>query len=288
MSDPVRVAIFGSCCTRDVFNRRFCPTYKESFDCVLLANQVSLISLMSPPVVLPLDADLTGMDAAAEGEFRAEASRQYLDELVREQPAYLLIDLFGDVHFGSAELTDGTITRNRWKITKTPYYAGSHVRDLPSGGKGDLTQWRNAADAFLAFVRENCPDTKVLVHFARNTGLSREADGTLRVIGNPDATARMNRLWSKMDAYLVNRPGVRAIDLWTDDIVSFDDHPWGPFAVHYELDYHQEFLDRLKAIVAHDATHTPRLWERLAPTVYAWLPPRIRRSSRLRRLFELA
>ena len=55
MNRPVRVAVMGSCTTRDNFNSRFNPDYKQMWDCVLLQNQSSLLSIMAPPLEISED-----------------------------------------------------------------------------------------------------------------------------------------------------------------------------------------------------------------------------------------
>ncbi|MGP5698730.1 DUF6270 domain-containing protein [Glutamicibacter arilaitensis] len=115
MEPLIKVAVIGSCVTRDIFNRTFNPGYKDLFECVALANQVSIVSLMSPPV--PVDPeDLDGLEPRVHGEIVKEFSRHFLTELLETEPDYLLMDFRPDIVFGFVDLdTGGTLTRGFMK-----------------------------------------------------------------------------------------------------------------------------------------------------------------------------
>jgi Family of unknown function (DUF6270) len=256
MSLPVRVAVFGSCVTRDVFNRRFSPNYRDLFDCVLLANQSSVISLMSPPVDATA-ADLTGIDDAAQREARADLSRSFLPELVRLQPEYLIVDFFADVHFGCAVLDGGIVTRNRWKIVKTPFYQATWKEDLPPRGRASFDLWKDAAARFVADVRAQSPNTRIVLHAAKNATSYRTTANEVVPLAAADRLQRMNQRWDRLNRAFAPLADA-TIDVFTDETISFEEHPWGKFPVHYELDYHAAFLSRLSALALDDARTTAR------------------------------
>ncbi len=96
----------GSCVTRDNFNSRFNPGYKKMFETVLMQNQSSLISLMSPPVPIS-EAEIGPGTAYDRWNVATDFSKEFLAELERVQPRYLILDFFGDVHFGVLEISAG-------------------------------------------------------------------------------------------------------------------------------------------------------------------------------------
>ncbi len=251
MSLPVRVAVFGSCVTRDVFNRRFSPNYRDLFDCVLLSNQSSVISLMSPPVDATA-ADLTGIDDAAQREVRADLTRSFLDELVRLQPEYLIVDFFADVHFGCAVLDGGIVTRNRWKIVKTPFYQTTWQEDLPPRGRVYMDRWSDAASRFVATVRDQSPGTRIVLHAARNATSYRTAEDEVVPLPAAEKLEKMNLRWDRLNQRFAPLADA-TIDVFTEDTISFAAHPWGKFPVHYEFDYHAAFLSKLTAVALDDA-----------------------------------
>ena len=251
MSLPVRIAVFGSCLTRDVFNRRFSPHYKDLFDCVLLANQTSLISLMSPPVD-DTGADLSNLDALGEREVRADLRRSFLVDLERLEPDYLIVDWFADVHFGCAVLEGGIVTRNRWKTVRTPFYQQTWREDIVPRGAAYRERWEEAARQFVAEVRRRSPRTRIVLHAAQNATAFRTAQGDIVPLASADQFARMNKRWQRLNASFAGLADA-TIDVFHDEVVSFEEHPWGRFAVHYELSYHAAFLSKLTALALDDA-----------------------------------
>lgn len=257
---PETVSVFGSCVTRDNFNSRFNPGYKDYFEVTLSANQGSVIALMSPPIEEELEftRDLSDYDRWNVG---SDLSRDYLPQVAELQPDYVILDFFGDVHFGVARLPDGRyLTDNRWKTHFTEFYArhreaGSltilnHIRDPDA--YFDL--WTEALDRFAAYVSRECPRTVVVVHRGYNTGrvlvpgtprpLSLRAHAKLSAFDVKGA----NAFWARLDDYAIATHGWTSIDLRGLEAPSYDEHPWGPFWVHYTPDYYHRFLAELHKI----------------------------------------
>jgi hypothetical protein len=256
---PATVAVFGSCITRDNFNSRFNPGYKDRFVCPLHQNQSSLIALMSPPVAVdwePLNPEMSEYDR---WNVRTEFDRSFLAELVALRPELLVLDFFGDVHFGVVRMDDGRyVTDNRWKIRPTTWYRDANEAGsiTPIGWRDDhdayLELWRDAFDRFIALVRAELPGTTVVLHRGRNTNAVRLPDGsTIKLQANrsvaPLPVQRANRLWAELDDYASSRVD-RVIDLRARRYPTYDEHPWGPFYVHYVPEYYTSFLDWLTDI----------------------------------------
>lgn len=253
------MAVFGSCITRDNFNSRFNADHRRWYQVVVSANQSSVIALMSPPVT----PEVTEADPLGEYDawnVRSDLSREFLAGIVEAQPDYLLLDFFGDVHFGVLRLDDGRyVTDNRWKLWRTAQYArwvdeGRVTRIHPlADPDGYLELWTAAMDRFAEFVRTNCPSTRVIVHCGFNTNrivldgrpgwLPMRKGASLAPFDVPAG----NALWKRLDAHAVAAYGWERIDLRDERYSSSDKHPWGPFWVHYTPDYYHRFLAELHA-----------------------------------------
>lgn len=123
-TQPVRVAILGSCISRDVFNTQFNSGYKDMWHCDLMQNQSSLISIMSPELPIPEDQFGDHMSDYQKGQVRSDTSKAFLEQLRQLRPDYLILDFFGDVHFGVLEAAPGQyVTNNRWMLHQTQWYA---------------------------------------------------------------------------------------------------------------------------------------------------------------------
>jgi hypothetical protein len=260
-SEPVQVAILGSCISRDVFNTRFNPGYKEIWNCALMQNQSSLISIMSPAFPIPEEQLGDEMTDYAKLQVRNDTSRVFLEKLVELRPDYLIVDFFGDIHFGVLEVAEGQyVTNNRWMLHKTRWYAdrkaSGDLRPLriEDDTEAYLALWKDALEKLAGFLREHLPETRVIVHRGRNAERwLAEGGGRPKAMRNRKKLFkididRANELWRKLDDVATAIDGWESIDLTDREYLSFVGHPWGVFYVHYTLDYYEEFLASLNAL----------------------------------------
>lgn len=261
MSTPPRsVAVCGSCITRDNFNSRFNADHRRWYEVGAQSNQTSMIAMMSPPV----DPHLTAADGLSEYDawnVGSDLSRSFLAEVVEAQPDYLILDFFGDLHFGVLRLDDGRyVTDNRSKLHRTAQYTrwrdagGTEVLRHQDDPERYFALWVSAMDRFAAYVAQHCPDTAVIVHrgfyaaqtvtapTGRPTSLRRHAQLKRLKVG------RANGFWARLDEHAVTAYGWASIDLRAEHYTSATDHPWGAFWVHYSLDYYPRFLAELHRI----------------------------------------
>jgi hypothetical protein len=260
-TEPVPVAILGSCISRDVFNSRFNPGYKATWNCVLMQNQSSLISIMSPAYQIPEEQLGDGMTDYARLQVRNDTSRVFLEKLLELRPEYLIVDFFGDIHFGVLEVGEGQyITNNRWMLHKTRWYAGRKAAGdlrplrIEDDTEAYLALWKDALSKLTGFLREHLPETTVIVHRGRNAerwlaeGAARpKAMRSRKRLFKIDID-RANELWQRLDDVAAEVEGWESIDLTDREYLSFAGHPWGVFYVHYTLDYYDEFLAALNSL----------------------------------------
>jgi Family of unknown function (DUF6270) len=257
---PSVVAIAGSCPTRDNFNSRFNPGYRRWFTCDLASNQTSMIAQMSPPIEVSWQP-LKAMSDYDRWNIGSDLSREFLGLLAVQQPTYLILDFFADVHFGVARVADGRyLTDNRWKIQQTDWYRTQSEQGafeqltLQDDTEEYLKLWREAMDRFAAYLAEHSPDTIVIVHRGWNTGLVRvEGHGRPMPLNRYKPIRHFdveggNELWAMLDDYCVERFGWDTIDLRDEAFTTYPEHPWGPFWVHYEPEYYHRFLAELHKI----------------------------------------
>ena len=271
---PETVAVLGSCVTRDNFNSRFNPGYKRWFDVRLSANQSSMIALMSPPIEEEF-APLREMSDYDRWNVTSDLTRDFLPQVAELQPDHLILDFFGDVHFGVARLPDGRyLTDNRWKTRHTDLYqrhrdAGElTILEHGSDPDGYFEVWTEAMDRFAAYIAQTCPETRVIVHRGYNTGEvlvpGRARPIPLRKHARPaplDVRAA-NAYWDRLDDHATAAYGWEAIDLRGLEAPSYAEHPWGAFYVHYTPDYYHRFLAELHKISLRPHLD-PATWSRI-------------------------
>ena len=259
----------GSCVTRDNFNSRFNPGYKAMYETVLMQNQSSVISLMSEGFSLTDDEIGPGTDYDR-WNVVTDLDKSFLVGLGELQPDYLLLDFFGDVHFGVVEVGDGRwVTNNRWKLWPTPYYRALkesgplRTLSLDRDTEAYLELWRDAFDRFAAHVRRVAPDTVVVVHHGQNASTLLRAGDRKPVPLQENSklakidVARYNRLWKQLDEYASAATGFASIDLTSRDYPTVADHPWGAYYVHYTMEYYADFLAALNRLHLGRALQTP-------------------------------
>lgn len=292
------VAILGSCLTRDNFNSRFNPDHKQWFRVSVTANQMSLISLMAPPLDVEWQPtrEMSEYDRWNVGQ---EFSKGFLADVVQAQPRYLVIDLFGDLHFGVVQVDGGTfVTDNRWKVHTTDWYveaeAAGRLRHLTifSDPEEYTALWQDAVRRLAEHLRVHCPDTTVVVNRGRNTDAlwlpNRPRPVSLirhRKLRKMDV-ALSNELWSQLDDFQIDEFGAEAIDLTDVDFGTYPGHPWGPLQVHLHPEYYRLFLGQLHRVhMAREGQSEPDR-QRMEALDQAWRAQVTRDRDRFARVSE--
>jgi hypothetical protein len=256
------VAVLGSCATRDNFNSKFNENYKDFYDCILTQNQTSIISLMSEEMNIN-EEDLGTMDEYKKWNVKTDFNKEFLQLLNEKVPDYLIIDFFADIHFGCIKFEgDRYITNNRWMVWQTEYYKKlKDTGDILSLNIQDNTAeyielWKSSLDKLAKFLNEVIPDCKVIIHKSRNVRkiLANDCEEykDLSTSGKvkKENVEKLNSLWDQLDSYAINTYKWDYIEL--PESITFENHPWGPFYVHYTMDYYHQFLSQLHAIVIED------------------------------------
>lgn len=259
----IDMAVLGSCVSRDLFNSKFNRNYKEFYNCVLTQNQTSIISLMSTPVAYSSNPE-DGLSAYQEWNVRSDLSKEFLDLIKEKQPKYLILDFFADVHFGCLQIgRDQWITDNRWMLHKTSYYDSMIKKGqlrrvtIDEDTEEYFALWKHAIDKLFEFLKLEVPDCNVILNQARNVEYFVTDSGERKSLNSsgkvyPVNVTRLNELWEMLDDYVLSNHRVSSLNVFREDITSLEGHPWGPFYVHYTMDYYQDSMNALHRIVLKD------------------------------------
>jgi hypothetical protein len=259
MDNKINIAVLGSCATRDNFNSKFNENYKDFYDCVLTQNQTSIISLTSSEFSFTED-DIGEMDEYTKWNVRTDFTKEFISLLKEKTPDYLIIDFFADIHFGCIQVDKNKyITNNRWMVWKTPFYKkmkeSENIRTLNIQGNTEeyLGLWKASMEKLAKFLSEEVPSCKVIIHKARNVRNMLINDCTNIVELSTSGRVKkedvdlLNTLWDQLDDYAITTYNWGFIEM--PESSTFEGHPWGPFYVHYTMDYYQQFLNQLHGIV---------------------------------------
>lgn len=250
------VAILGSCISMDNFNSLFNPEWRKWYSFPFNSSQVALAALMSEPLdityKLPENSSLW-----AETSLEDELKRGFLDLLREDPPDYLMLDWFGDVHWGMARVDDGPwFTDNPERIGLTDWYQkmdqeGRITRlDPLADTDAYMKVWHKAAIDFKAYVDKVAPDTILVLNRGRNTNQLVDLDTGFAVrTGTPSQKVRdLDDLWRHFDDLAIHVFEPEVIDLTEVAPKTHTGHPWGASLVHYTPDHYHRFLGEMHTL----------------------------------------
>ena len=261
----MKIAVLGSCVTRDNFNSKFNPNYKEFFQCVVTQHQSSIITIMGDKI--PVDTNLIdNLKPFDTWQILSEFNKEFFDNIKKEKPDYLILDFFGDVYFGVIKVGEKQhLTYVYNKLPKTTFYQRLSDKQkkpirLDENKNEYMVLWKEAIECLFTFLRHEIPTCKVLLHQARFTKYYLTKDGEIKQLTLRKDAEVLNRLWNKLDEYVIENYPVTPIYV-PGHYLSYEEHPWGAFGVHFTMNYYHNFLQELIRIVRKTQKNT--IWVRL-------------------------
>lgn len=253
-----RVAILGSCITRDVWRFRGAGVTEPKLD-LLYLSRTSLPSLFATPVA--------GFSPAAEppGPLRrqqhralvADLRKTALAELVAFRPTHLIFDFIDERYDLLA--VDGAVATNSWELAASGYLeqpAFTGARAVPRLSAGCERLWFDAAAELAAFVRATpLVDAKLILHAAQWAERQRLADGRtarlgdLQILeGQPADIVAHNALLSRYEAAFCElMPPLSRVEAPAQRLAD-PGHQWGLSPFHYVPGYYAEIWTQLERL----------------------------------------
>lgn len=249
-----RVAIIGSCITRDLWPIR------GDLDGLLYVSRTSLPSLVAPPVkgFRPAAERPTGLAGHQHRALVADLKKTALKALLAFRPTHLIFD-FIDERFDLLSLPGGGLALDSWELEESGYRnqpALRRAREIPRLSAACERLWRDAAAEFAAFVRATpLQDARLILHSARWAERSRDVEGREAALsgvailpGRPASIEAHNRLLGTYEAEFLRlmppMTQVAAPDLRFAD----PGHRWGLSPFHYVPGYYAEIWRQLEGL----------------------------------------
>jgi hypothetical protein len=248
-----RVAIIGSCITRDLW-----PILGEEPDDLLYVSRTSLPSLVSQavPGFLP-DPDPHPVLTRAQHRWVAsDLTKQGLETLVAHQPTHIIFD-FVDERFDLLAVGDALATHS-FELEISGYLDWpmfAHARPAPRLSAGVERLWLEAAGEIAELIAATpLRDATILLHETQWATAYRDAAGQprpfedVRIWGDRAAdVAAHNALLARYQAAfkekLPQAVPVSAPEFQTGDA----GHRWGLSPFHYVPEYYAEIWKGLRA-----------------------------------------
>ncbi|MDP1617877.1 DUF6270 domain-containing protein [Phenylobacterium sp.] len=246
-----RVAILGSCITRELWPRR-----DEAPSDLLYVSRTSLPSLFSTPVD-PGGAPGHGLTRYQAMAVEADLTKRGLAELVAHRPTHLILD-FIDERFDLLALPGGQIVTHSWELDSggwlgTPAFA--ERREIPRLSGACEHLWRNGLDQMALLLNASVlSEAQIILHSARWADHQRNADGAETPLtrephiwdGRPASLVAHNQLLARYEAaFMAAVPQAQVIAAAPQNRVADPAHRWGLSPFHYVPAYYDDIRQAL-------------------------------------------
>ena len=245
-----RVAIIGSCITRDLW-----PIRGDTAQ-LLYVSRTSLPSLFARPVkgFRPAEAPPARLGRYQHRALVGDLQKTALAALVAFRPTHLIFD-FIDERFDLLAV-DGALATHSWELEASGYLKGKAFRrrrSIPRLSDACERLWRDGAAQMAAFVRATpLKDARLILHSARwadHVGADARPLPTPEILpGRPEDPVAHSRLLAEYEAeFTAVMPPMARIEA-PEHRTADEGHRWGLSPFHYVPAYYQEILRQLEAL----------------------------------------
>ncbi len=246
-----RVAIVGSCITRDVWRFRGAPVADLHY-----ISRTSLPSLFADPVAgfRPAAKPPGGLKPQPHRALVADLTKTALAGLVAFAPTHVIFD-FIDERFDLLATNTSLVTHS-WELEASGYLklpALRGARPVPRLSAAAERLWLEAAGEFAALIRATpLRDARLILHEARWAQDHRGPDGAdvplngVEILpGSPADIGEQNALLTRYEAAFTDLlPGMARVAAPRNRHAD-KAHEWGLSPFHYERVYYAEILRQL-------------------------------------------
>jgi Family of unknown function (DUF6270) len=244
-----RVAIIGSCITRDVWRFRG-DTVTDPQPDVLYLSRTSLPSLFATPLTgFRPSRPPAGLRPQPHRALVADLCKTALGSLVAFRPTHLIFD-FIDERFDLL-CAGGTLVTRSWELEASGYLmqpALRGARPVPRLSAACERLWLDAAGELAAFVRATpLAGAQLILHSARwaerrrvDTGRDAPLAGVEILPGQAADLRAHNALLARYEAAFTElMPPMARVEAPRQRLAD-DAHQWGVSPFHYVQDYYAE------------------------------------------------
>ena len=246
----IKLAILGSCCSRDIFNKNFAANWRDYFDVVLYQFQPSFVSLNSDPI--PYSRELFNKDSSSIFGImlQEECMKDTFNRLLSVDPDVLFVDFYSDVINGVLNINNRSYIANRedkWvdnELFDSFIITGRlNPTDNP---KEYMDLWEKGFDSFMSFMSQCLPETEIIINSSRCNNVLKKKDGSVITQNFSVDINILNSIWEKMDAYAAKKYGLKRLDNLKEYMLDEDYHFGFIWVTHYVKEY---YTDRLKKLI---------------------------------------
>lgn len=248
----MKVAVIGSCASEDWIHY---GSLDSAFDIEVppLRQHSSLISLFARPCAVP--AELGGrLNEWESRQIRSDLDKSFLQRLVSERPAAVLVDLAIDSVGGVAQFQGSLITYSYF-MQRSALAAGLDPMAIflparaPAAYAAALV---TAARRFDAFMKRELPECRVILHKCRFATAYLDKARTVRPFPENEREhfTAANNFLGLLEATAETAIACTVIDVREDPLLADETHLWGLGAMHLERRYYARFQAAFERIMS--------------------------------------
>lgn len=239
-----KIAILGSCVTRDMFN--FGIDYVTNEDVALFIARTTAVSMMGKSFKDFIKPNIDEIQKFDEKKFFIDLHKSYFDSLLTTDWDVLIIDLIDERH--ATYCLDGmmlTYTNSSKRyIQECRKKVGGKILKPLSNNTVQLTY--DALEKMKLFLLEAGREKTILLHKAKYaTHFLKE--GKLFAFDNETLAAikKWNLFLDACYERLLDNSGFIGIEVSDEKIVAGGNHKWDLMPYHYDKSYYDELYDRV-------------------------------------------
>lgn len=246
----LKIYIVGSITTRACFDYIPKEKYSDIYDIVGVQYQSSIISLMSDPVTYE-NIDLDELNGWSKKVIKRDFDKSFKNEMIKEQPDYIIIDLVSDVEYGVIETPHSYITKINGKTNKLDL-TGLSVKELTLKKNKEtyLRLFDEKMNQFKLFCKNKLPNTKIIFHISPFLYSYFDDCRVKRSFIDKNLIWK-NKIINMLYEYSISENDL-VIDLNEKTYFATAKHNVSLNPIHYETQYYIDFIDKLNFIVLRD------------------------------------
>lgn len=245
----IKIGVFGSCPTRDIFNSSINKNYKDYFTINLSYVNNSIISNMQPPVpydkqsikILPENKENESYSSFIEKDL----DKLFFDRLSRADIDYLLIDAGLEVKWGLVSFDD-YIFFNYPRYDKTEFFKcipQKRFITIQDNTNEYMKLFKKSYRQFFDVMNDEYPDITVILNPVREAYLVQKSDGSIEE--NVEFKNRTdNHYLPLVDSYIAKKFDVEILEYDRNTLLD-ENHQWGLGPKHYVEDYYTNYTKQI-------------------------------------------
>ena len=245
----IKIGVFGSCPTRDIFNSSINKNYKDYFTINLSYVNNSIISNMQTPVpydkesikILPENKENESYSSFIEKDL----DKLFFDRLSRADIDYLLIDAGLEVKWGLVSFDD-YIFFNYPRYDRTEFFNNLSEKrfiTIQDNTNEYMKLFKKSYRQFFDVMSDEYPDITVILNPVREAYRIQKADGSIEE--NLEFKNRTdNHYLPLVDSYIAKKFDVEILE-YDKDVLLDENHQWGLGPKHYVEDYYTNYTRQI-------------------------------------------